>query len=289
MVEKIKEYSRYEQYFSAGIKDLSFDIEPNITEIPNGLLKLCKDYELRLTNELYRCYKADPDFFTVAFSTEFTSLTAEDLLKLLTYGCYISRYTKAENSSYLHAFHSDYNYNIKSLLVYFDNLYTYEALEDVNYMIRELLDYVKMMSRISPKYDKYPKNFLTSRKIAIRNYTRLKEKFVEEDFQKRIDNSLGYSSGEYQIIYPKTTQEIKDEAVQQHHCVASYIKKVIDGECHILFLRKKESLEKSLVTLEIRNNKVVQARGKFDREMSKEEQNVVDKYNRKIERLAIAC
>lgn len=53
--------------------------------------------------------------------------------------------------------------------------------------------------------------------------------------------------------YPNSTQDIKDESVSQNNCVASYIDKVIDGECHILFLRKKDNPSQSLITIEIRN------------------------------------
>lgn len=137
-----------------------------------------------------------------------------------------------------------------------------------------------MMSAISPKYDKYPKNFLTTHKIATRNYERLKTEFDEEIYQKRIDRSLEWSNGDYVIIYPGCTQDIKDEAVQQNHCVSSYIDKVIDGKCHIVFLRKKNEPEKSLVTLEIRHNEVVQSRGKFNRDLNTEESLIVEKYNK---------
>jgi len=124
--------------------------------------------------------------------------------------------------------------------------------------------------------------FLTTHKIATRNYTRLIQKFVEEDFKKVIDLKLEYTYDRYKIIYPKTTQDIKDEAVQLNHCVASYIQNVIDGKTHILFLRNKDDTERSLVTLEIKNYKVVQARGKFNRDVTKEEQFVIDKYNGKL-------
>ena len=88
------------------------------------------------------------------------------------------------------------------------------------------------------------------------------------------------SFGEYAFIYPKCVQDIKDEAVSQNNCVASYIQRVLDGECHILFLRKKDSLDKSLVTIEVRNNKIVQAKRRFNYPVSSEEQDVIDKWDK---------
>jgi len=288
LIEKAKRYSKYEQYFSAGISNMESGFSVPITEIPNGLLKLCRTYQFKLTKSLYDCYVEDPDFFTVAFKEDFTSLSPKDILDLLTTGA--SRNWRGDwQPTYFHKLHNDHNYNVKSLLIYFDNLYTYEALDDVWSIAREFIDYVNMMSKISPKYDKYPKNFLTSHKIATRNYNRLKEKFAEEDFKKCIDTSLEYTYGGFKVIYPKSTQDIKDEAVQQNHCVASYIQSVIDGKCHILFMRKSNEIDKSLITMEVREHRVVQARGKFNRDPTREEQDIIDKYNNKIERMDIAC
>lgn len=143
-----------------------------------------------------------------------------------------------------------------------------------------------MMSRISPKYDKYPRHFLTTHKIACRNYNRLKEQFDEEDFKKRITLEMEHSFGGFEFIYPKSTQEIKDEAVMQNNCVASYIKKVIDGDCHILFLRRKSEPNKSLCTIEVRNDKIVQAKLRFNDEITPELKEVVDKWNNWYEGVA---
>lgn len=57
----------------------------------------------------------------------------------------------------------------------------------------------------------------------------------------------------------------------------------------ILFLREKENPDKSLITLELRENKVVQARGKFNRETTKEERKVIEKYEKVLERRLKAC
>ena len=64
--------------------------------------------------------------------------------------------------------------------------------------------------------------------------------------------------------------------------MASYISSVIEGKCHILFMRKKDSLDNSLVTIEVKDNKIVQAKGRFNRDVTSEEQEVIDKWNEKF-------
>lgn len=210
------------------------------------------------------------------------SLTDDDIYRIL--GRNYWDIEKKTCLSYYNILIDEYNYNPKSLLLYIDSLVTYEAFDDVGDLIRELDDYVRMMSRISNKFDKYPRNFLTTHQIACRNYNRLKEQFKENEFKNRIDKRYECSFGKYTFIYPNSTQDIKDEAVKQNNCVASYIKKVIDGQCHILFLRKKGFENDSLVTIEVDpiKNIIVQAKGKFNRDVTEEENKAIEAWNKKF-------
>jgi hypothetical protein len=160
-----------------------------------------------------------------------------------------------------------------------DYLKTYEALDITENLLREVRDYYSMMKKISPKFEKYPRHFLTTHAIASRNYNRLKEKFEEEDFKKRIDKDMERTFGKYRFIYPDKTQDIKEESVNMHNCVSSYIKKVIDGRCHIMFLRYKDKPDESLVTIEIQNGKIVQALQKYNNPLTEEQREAVNKWN----------
>lgn len=177
---------------------------------------------------------------------------------------------------------NDFGYNAKDLWLYLDRIKTFEAVEDMGFLIRELYDYADMMNQLSPKFDKYPRHFLTTHRIACRNYDRMKKEFSEELFKKRINKQYECSFGDYIFIYPDSTQDIKDEAASQNNCVASYIDKVIDGKCHILFLRKKSKPDESLVTIEVRNNHIVQARRRFNDDVTAEDQKAIDAFNKKF-------
>lgn len=270
-LSKINKYSHFEQYFAIGIHNVHYNLTYKLSDIPKSLIKAVKQYDLRLDNALVKYYIEDSNMFNILMETElnnFTNAIRLDIFKERDFYRYGPIYTLIK----------EYNYNPTSLLKYIDNLITYEGL-DLNNIPRELYDYARMMRGISPKYEKYPKNFLTTHKIASRNYQRFMTQFEEQLFTNRIDPTMEWKYNGFKFIYPKTSQEIKDEAVQQSTCVASYIKRVIDGECHILFLRHSDSVDQSLVTIEVKNNKVVQAKGKYNRDMTAEEAAVVDKYN----------
>lgn len=275
ILERSIEYSRFEQIFSAGIYSVQSSFKYEINDVPRCLLKIVKKYDLRLTNALVHMFKEYPNECCLAFDLTYETLSVNDVEHILQ--IYSGRF---ESDGFIETLLHNYAYSIKPLMLYLDRLATYEAIEIDNRFAVEFHDYVRMMSAISKKYDKYPRNFLTTHAIASRNYTRLKKEFSEELFRAKRDLSLEASYKNYIFIYPKTTDEIKDEAVQQNNCVASYIDSVIDGKCHILFLRKKDSPDQSLVTIEVRNNQIVQARQKFNDPVNEEEQAVIDKWNK---------
>jgi len=268
---KINQYSHFEQYFAAGIDNVDHMLSYKLSDIPKPLIKFVKEYNLPLDNKIVKYYKENPNMFDILMKTELRNFTKEIRYEILR-----EPYSYSYQPFYLLI--KEYNYNPVSLLKYIDNLITYEAL-DIRNISRELYDYARMMKCISPKYEKYPKHFLTTHKIASRNYQRLMEKYDEQVFINRIDPTLEWKYGNFKFIYPKNSQDIKDEATQQSNCVASYIRDVINGKCHILFLRHADTEEESLVTIEVRNNEVVQAKGRYNRDVTVEEQEVIDKYN----------
>lgn len=285
ILNKVPDYANFEQIFSAGIYDIIKDGEKfkySINEIPKSLLKICRKYSIKLSNRIVKFYKENKDAHLIPFKLDFLSFDVDDIYKVwdATDGKYVDGVY--QETSFFNILVNEFGYNAKDLWLYLDRLKTFEAIGNINYLLRELYDYANMMRQLSNKYDKYPRNFLTTHNIARRNYNRMKKEFSEELFRKRINKEYECSFGEYVFIYPKSTQEIKDEAVSQSNCVASYIDKVIDGNCHILFLRKKNNPQKSLVTIEVRNDQIVQARRKFNEDVTEEEQKAIDAFNKKF-------
>lgn len=283
ILSHVPEYANYEQIFSAGFEgvvDRSFS--KTINDIPKSLIKIAKDRSIKLSDKFCDFWKHNSNAYCIAYQMEYMSLTDDDIYKLLDHSYWKNRETG--HLSYYNELIDKYNYNPKSLLLYIDSLVTYEAFDDMCYLIRELVDYARMMSMISNKFDKYPRNFLTTHQIACRNYNRLKHEYSEELFKKRICKNYECTFEKYKFIYPKCIKDIKDEAVQQNNCVASYIDKVIDGNCHILFLRKRDNLDKSLVTIEVDSHSeiIVQAKGKFNRDTTEEENKAIEAWNKKF-------
>ena len=280
VLSNVKRYSRYEQIFSAGLgpylEEGRYSIfEYSINEIPSSLIKYIKSERVaRLNNDIVNVWSKNPSECCLAYELDYISLNDNDLF------C-IFQYNTVNNLI------NTYGYNAKSLFLYLDTLKTFEALTIDLRVLGEIKDYARMMSEIHPKYDKYPRNFLTTHAIACRNYNRLKQQFDEKAFQKRRNPKYECNIGKYVFLYPEKIDDIRSEAVSQNNCVASYVQSVIDGKCHILFMRKKEEPDKSLVTIEVKNNKIVQAKGKFNRDLTEEEKLIVDKWNKKFAKVEV--
>lgn len=287
VLDRVPRFSKYEQIFSAGIEDIiGNNFAYTINDIPKALIKLCRDHNIKLSNEFLKLYKKNPDAYQLAYNLQYISLNDTDIYNALSHykqvrEQYGNNYWDYHwvNISTVDKLINEFGYTAKPLFMYLDYCKTYEAIEDIRFLLAEIYDYASMMSKISPKFDKYPRHFLTTHKIATRNYNRLKEEFDEIEFKKHINKDMEKSFGRYCFIYPKSTQEIKDEAVSQNNCVASYIKSVLEGSCDILFLRTKKEPEKSLVTIEVRNGKIVQARQRFNDPVDTEQQEAIDKWN----------
>lgn len=179
---------------------------------------------------------------------------------------------------------TDYKYNPKSLANYMCNIRDYEALG--LYEVAEyLIDYLTMNTQMgATKLEKYPRHLHTTHDIVVRNFNAFRVVHDKELFNNIRREDLEYIKKDYSIIYPKCYTEIQKEGAVLNHCVASYVERVMKGETHILFLRETNKLDESLVTVEIRNGVIVQFRGSYNRKLSAEEMDFLNKYatNKKL-------
>lgn len=115
-------------------------------------------------------------------------------------------------------------------------------------------------------------------------------KKLDKQIQKRIPEAARYfwEDDKYMIIPAGTCEELMTEGRTLHHCVGRddhYMKKMAAGTSWILFLRKKENLEKAYYTVEIdmKDDRILQYYSEFDRQPDKGIiSKVLDKFKRSI-------
>ena len=101
-----------------------------------------------------------------------------------------------------------------------------------------------------------------------RKITQIRNEKLSEDFTRRAaDNEwLEYKGTKLSAIIPKELSEIYEEGRKLNHCVGGYAKRIVDGETVIAFLRENDHVERPYCTVEIRDHRIVQARGFSNRE-----------------------
>jgi hypothetical protein len=151
----------------------------------------------------------------------------------------------------------------------------------------DFYDYVKMNKEMKKDFEKYPRYLATMHNITVKNYELVEDKIVEEKFAERVKNlksmNLEYIGDDHCIILPKNSKDLINEGQSLSHCVASYYKRMASGETNIVFLRKKNNIKESLVTIEVNideNSKhsIVQAKGRSNSAPQKAEYDFIKKY-----------
>ena len=87
-----------------------------------------------------------------------------------------------------------------------------------------------------------------------------------------------YENDRYQMIIPKDVSDILRDAAQQHNCLYRYVWRVASGDTVILFMRDKGDSSKSLVTLEVKHNAIVQAYRAFNKLPNEQEQKFIEEF-----------
>ena len=82
----------------------------------------------------------------------------------------------------------------------------------------------------------------------------------------------------YVVRFPQTVSDFCREAAYNRHCLMGYIYAVMENESTVLFMRKADDVNRPFITLEVYENKLVQARHKYNYECSHEEDMWIIEY-----------
>lgn len=161
---------------------------------------------------------------------------------------------------------------------YLDNQYSFLCLrkskygtqryKDMQALVTEYRDYLDICKKL--EYDlknsfvKYPKDLQKAHDKAAKRLkhkadARAKRLFVA--VYQSIAGKYDFEKDGMKIVYPSIPDDVIREGHALHHCVGSYVDRVADHECVILFLRQCSDLQCSYYTIEIQGNRVIQVRG----------------------------
>ena len=114
----------------------------------------------------------------------------------------------------------------------------------------------------------------------------INERGVKEAYYKNVF-SLAFTDGEYSVILPRNSADLKYEGDKLRHCVyTNYTSNVASGECVIVFVRRNNKFYEPLATAEINpeDYHVVQFRGLKNTAPSEDVQKFWEKYKKYLEK-----
>ncbi len=129
------------------------------------------------------------------------------------------------------------------------------------FVIQEYDDYLSMAEEIE-NGNRLPYKFNSCAQLKemhdtlIIIHNKQNNKGDENKFEKQLSKleKFQYENDTCMVVAPKSSVDLVVEGNDLRHCVKSYIKRVIDGNTNIMFIRKKDEPDKPFFTVEISNN-----------------------------------
>ena len=297
----LPDFLHYEQFFASGFKNFHYPFYHSYNEVPKGLIKFCNTANVELNNDLFDAYLLNPDAYNLLLNIKLNNYDINEMVDAMMFKAYKKtndgmnvnpndltarngldlpprQINYGNCDPYFSRLVNNNGYNAKLLITYIDKMNLKQKRRTI---CRDLFDYYDMAHRIHDDFDRYPSDLLKAHKRAVKEYNQMKFTYDEEKYSKR--NILEYECeiDGFRFIYPRTTKEIQEEGKNQENCVSTYINRVLGENCHIMFMRPVDDLDHSYITLEIRNNHIVQAARKYNKCVSEDERRVIEKWNQK--------
>lgn len=136
----------------------------------------------------------------------------------------------------------------------------------------------------------FPKRLKDAHDISAKEVIDVKNENREKLFVERMreaERKYSYETKTFAVIVPMSTEELKLEGQALHHCVGTYVDRVLEGKTIILFVRRKEKIEKPFYTMEVNKGEIIQCRGEYNHDMTEQVKKFVNsfKMNRLIKEL----
>lgn len=219
----------------------------DLIKLPKNVIKLVKNFDEDIILKLEEIHKKGN-----GISVEFVKFLIDESFNGIMYENVLNNISKI----------IDFGFTNKEIHNYLLKADLYQAIH-FSETLQLWYDYLYMAKILDVPYKKFPNSLKKEHDLMARNFKYKEEEIIEKQFKARSKKlmNLEYQNDEYLILVPKETKEVIREGNILRHCVASYIKRIANGETIVLFIRKKEAPEEPFYTVEVRDGAVTQVRG----------------------------
>ena len=159
----------------------------------------------------------------------------------------------------------------------------------LNAAVTEYDDYLRLAIRLhfdlKNSFVLFPKSCHAAHEEAQKLKEIHADQLCKEEFEriyKATSKALAFKRYGMCIVCPKSPDEIVAEGHALHHCVGTYVERVENHECLILFVRKADDTDKPFYTIEVREQKVMQIRGQNNRAPTPEVNKFMAAWERRV-------
>lgn len=120
--------------------------------------------------------------------------------------------------------------------------------------IENLLDWCKDLGIEKPEKTKAFIQYYVDIKNA---YMTAKEKIDKEKMAchyAKQKTALSFDTDNYTVIIPTCGDDLVQEGIRQNNCVGTYVNKVVKGSTYVVFVRRKDNVNKNFITCEVQTD-----------------------------------
>lgn len=133
----------------------------------------------------------------------------------------------------------------------------------------------------------FPRDLTKAHDDAVKTFNAIKIKLHNDQYPGiyKSFKKLNFTKGDLMIFLPDDVNLILKEGKCLHHCVGSYVEKVLTGKTLILFIRRVEKPNDPFYTLEYKNNLVIQCRGMQNSNTTPEVDKFIDEWLKSMKKI----
>lgn len=133
----------------------------------------------------------------------------------------------------------------------------WNGVRDIRSMFANYFHYCKLLGITVEKSNNFFKDYTDVKRMYL-----AKKKVIDAELFERVYSAWAglksVETEELEIVFPTCANDLIEEGKNQHNCVGSYINRILNGECIVVFVREKHNPTSSYITCEIRENVVWQ-------------------------------
>jgi hypothetical protein len=125
-----------------------------------------------------------------------------------------------------------------------------------NGSVGSLVTYIeqcRLLEKAPQKANNFMREYCETRKAYELRKTEFDNKQMAMNYAKYA-KAWEFAYGDYVVSIPTTAQDIVTEGERMHHCVGSYVGRVVEGQTYICFVRHKDTPNTPYITCQVYTN-----------------------------------